>query len=75
MLSEKAKGKQRAVEPPDDDYVAGKSSATEPERDAPRDLLIRFTEGLPDLSIAVNKLDSARDVKRRVRLSASLFYS
>lgn len=70
MLSEKAKGKQRAVDPPDDDYVAaGKRSVSEPEPepDGPRDLLIRFTEGV-DLNITVNKLDSVRDVERRVSL-------
>src|SRR5258706_3685073 len=72
MLSEKAKGKQRAAEPPDDDYDAGQLPVTEPERDTPRDLLIRFTEGVPDLNLTVNKLDSARDVKRHVRLSAHL---
>jgi len=72
MLSEKAKGKQRAASPPDDDYDAGQPSVNELERDTPRDLLIRFTEGVPDLNLTVNKLDSARDVKRRVRLSARL---
>lgn len=74
MLSEKAKGKQRAVDPPDDDYRApGQSTLTETESeyDPPRDLLIRFTEGVPDLTIPVNKLDSARDIKRRVGLSIS----
>ena len=74
MLSEKAKGKQRAVDPPDDDYRApGQSSltGTEQEQDPPRDLVIRFTEGVPDLTIPVDKLDSARDIKRRVRLSIS----
>jgi len=63
-LSEKAKGKQRAVDPPDDDHV-GQGSVAEP--DAPRDILIRFTEGLPDFNIVVGKLDSAGDVKRRIR--------
>jgi hypothetical protein len=59
-LSEKARGKQRAVDP---------EPEPEPEPDAPRQLLVRFTEGLPDLTVTVGKLDSARDVKSHVRVS------
>jgi len=69
-LSEKAKGKQRAADPPDDDFVtAGRAYITEPEPepDSPRDLLIRFTEGVPDLNITLTKLDSAGDVECRIR--------
>jgi len=66
MLSEKAKGKQRAIEPPVEQNVAGQSSSATPN-DTPRDLLIRFTEGAPDLTISVDKTDHVRDVKRRVR--------
>ena len=58
MLSEKAKGKQRAIEPPD-----------EPEPELFRDLVIRFTEGLPDLILKVSQKDAIRDVKANVRSS------
>ena len=39
MLSEKAKGKQRAVDPVNDSPS--------------RELMVRFTEGIPDLTISV----------------------
>ncbi|GBE83261.1 hypothetical protein SCP_0503090 [Sparassis crispa] len=58
-LSEKAKGKQRAVEP-----------ANEPEAKAlSKDLTIRFTEGIPDLMLAVAEKDTVRDVKTNIRAS------
>jgi hypothetical protein len=66
MLSEKAKGKQRAIEPPVEQNVAGQSSSANPD-DTPRELLVRFTEGAPDLTISVDKKDFVRDIKRRVR--------
>ena len=58
MLSEKAKGKQRAVDPlvqqdtPQEEY---------------KSLVIRFTEGVPDLTIRVGERDAVRDIKRNVR--------
>ncbi|KAH7915447.1 DUF2407 C-terminal domain-containing protein [Hygrophoropsis aurantiaca] len=55
MLSEKAKGKQRAVDPQPTD----KSSHA-------RDLTIRFTEGISDLVIKVALKDSVRDVKSNI---------
>jgi len=55
MLSEKAKGKQRATEPP-----------VEPEPELSRDLVIRFTEGIPDLVLKVSEKDAIRDVKSNV---------
>lgn len=60
-LSEKAKGKQRAVEP-----------AIEPAEEANppltrRLLTIRFTDGKPDLQVVVEVDDSVRDIKRKVR--------
>ncbi|PPQ89697.1 hypothetical protein CVT25_014098 [Psilocybe cyanescens] len=73
MLSERAKGKQRAIDPlPRDpeDIESGQSSASgfqEAEEETSRDLVIRFTEGAPDLTIHVDKLDSVRDVKQRIR--------
>jgi hypothetical protein len=55
MLSEKAKGKQRATEPP-----------VEPEPDLSRDLVIRFTEGIPDLILKISEKDAIRNVKSNV---------
>jgi hypothetical protein len=63
MLSEKAKGKQRAIEPPND-----------PEPELFRDLVIRFTEGLPDLILKVTQKDAIRDVKTNVGYSLTEFY-
>lgn len=57
MLSEKAKGKQRAVE-----HQTELDSVPE----ASRDLVIRFTEGIPDLTLRVSQKDSIRDVKKNV---------
>jgi hypothetical protein len=57
-LSEKAKGKQRAV---DND---GQESEVKPLRD----LTIRFTEGLPDLVVQVGTTDAVRDVKTKVHI-------
>ena len=53
-LSEKAKGKQRAVEPP-------------PAAPLSKDLTIRFTEGIPDLTVQVAEKDTVKDVKNNVR--------
>jgi len=61
MLSEKAKGKQRAIEPPE-----------EPELELSRDLVIRFTEGVEDLTLKVSQKDSIRDVKRNIRAARPL---
>ncbi|KAF8895712.1 DUF2407 C-terminal domain-containing protein [Gymnopilus junonius] len=76
MLSERAKGKQRAIEPIiDDDDQASSSSGIHPsgQRDstdpkpASRDLVVRFTEGVPDLTVSVRKEDSVKEFKRRIR--------
>ncbi|EGN93980.1 hypothetical protein SERLA73DRAFT_189126 [Serpula lacrymans var. lacrymans S7.3] len=58
MLSEKAKGKQRAVE-------LG-PAATLPAAEEARDLTIRFTEGIPDLVLKVSAKDTIRDVKKNI---------
>ncbi|KAF8443166.1 DUF2407 C-terminal domain-containing protein [Boletus edulis BED1] len=55
MLSEKAKGKQRAIDPEAD----GESSTF-------RRLTIRFTEGIPDLALFVTSTDAVRDVKAKI---------
>jgi hypothetical protein len=56
-LSAKAKGKQRAVEPPLED---------EPPSQRHRELVVRFTEGIPDLTVQVSEKDSVRAVKKTV---------
>lgn len=63
MLSEKAKGKQRAVDPELDD---------EPSQTDSRNLTIRFTEGIPDLVLFVTSTDTVRDVKTKVRISSEI---
>ncbi|KAG8214392.1 hypothetical protein J3R82DRAFT_9385 [Butyriboletus roseoflavus] len=57
MLSEKAKGKQRAIDPELDG---------EPSRTFSRNLTIRFTEGIPDLVLIVTSTDTVRDVKTKI---------
>ena len=47
MLSEKAKGKQRALDPSED-----------LEEPWSRPLVIRFTEGIPDLTVTVEQEDT-----------------
>ena len=59
-LSEKAKGKQRAVDPPE---VGQGSSSAQP---ASRDLTIRFTEGGSDLIVHIGERDTVKDVKQKV---------
>ena len=63
MLSEKAKGKQRATEPLGD-ATASSSSPTPSE--LTRTLVVRFTEGTPDLILTVNNSDTVLDVKKNV---------
>jgi hypothetical protein len=63
VLSEKAKGKQRAVDPPTDIFEGQTSSQP---LESSRDLIVRFTEGSPDLTISVEKDDTVRHIKRRV---------
>ncbi len=63
MLSEKAKGKQRAREPQLDTTarpLAG-TAGTKP-------LVIRFTEGIPDLTLEVRPNETVKDAKENVRL-------
>jgi len=56
-LSAKAQGKQRAVDPPLED---------EPLSQRLRELVVRFTEGIPDLTVQVGEKDSVRAVKKTV---------
>lgn len=72
MLSERAKGKQRAIDPPIEgpaDPECQSTSSEQPQEETARDLVVRFTEGVPDLTIRVSKLDRVRDVKKQVRNS------
>jgi hypothetical protein len=71
MLSDRAKGKQRAIDP----HLASGEVApvVESSVDSTRDLVIRFTEGIPDLVVAVDQQDSVWDVKRKVRPQISYF--
>ena len=62
MLSEKAKGKQRAVE--------SAVAVTPPEE--PKKIIIRFTEGVPDLALHVGEHDTIRDMKCNVCLQITL---
>lgn len=59
LLSDKAKGKQRATIPLD----AGEGSSELPRQ---KKLVIRFSEGVPDLTLEVAERDAVRDVKRNV---------
>lgn len=56
-LSEKAKGKQRAVEPQDGE------EGTEANQ---RMVTVRFTDGLPDLIVALSPKDNIRALKQQV---------
>ncbi|KAI0314069.1 hypothetical protein OF83DRAFT_1138573 [Amylostereum chailletii] len=62
LLSEKAKGKQRALEP-------GPSAPAAPPPPPPslRVLVVRFTEGVQDLSLRLAAKDSVRDIKLKIR--------
>ncbi|KAJ4493846.1 DUF2407 ubiquitin-like domain-containing protein [Lentinula edodes] len=64
MLSEKAKGKQKAADPPTG--VASTSNIATSPKDI-RSFIVRFTEDAPDLELAVNEQDTIRDVKRYIR--------
>ena len=68
MLSEKAKGKQRAIDPPADNQAGPSGSLLPVEEPVTRELVIRFTEGAPDLTVSVGKEDTVRNIKRTVRL-------
>ncbi|SRR6266436_495801 len=66
-LSEKAKGKQRA-----DTILEGVPNNGGPI--PPRQLMVRFTEGVQDLVLHVAEDDSVRDVKAKVCPSFSLVF-
>jgi hypothetical protein len=60
MLSEKAKGKQRA-DPILEDVPEHGGGST------PRELMVRFTEGVQDLVLRLAEQDSVHDVKVKIR--------
>ena len=60
-LSEKAKGKQRAVDPLD-----GESSRSDPNESSPHTITVRFADASPDLSVTVEGSDSVRTLKQKV---------
>ena len=68
-LSAKAKGKQRAVDPIDDEedleaHASGlPGSYPEPST---RMLTIRFTEGIQDLTLTIDDSETVRDIKKQV---------
>ncbi|KAG9019272.1 hypothetical protein FRB90_004541 [Tulasnella sp. 427] len=65
-LSEKAKGKQRAVEIEDEDTPgAASSSSQRPQSPATRSVTIRFTEGVKDLTLDISERDTVREVKSK----------
>ncbi|EFI28165.1 hypothetical protein CC1G_14192 [Coprinopsis cinerea okayama7 len=64
MLSEKAKGKQRASDPPENDSSNSTQSDDEP---ATRELVIRFTEGGADLTVSVGKEDTIRATRPELK--------
>ena len=59
MLSEKAKGKQRAIEPYNEQDEAGQTFES-------KSLVVRFTEGIEDLRLDIEEKDTVRDLKRKV---------
>ena len=54
-LSEKAKGKQRAVEPEAEDALSTYSQ-----------VIVRFTEGVEDLRLALSPTDTIKVLKQKV---------
>lgn len=66
-LSDKAKGKQRAVDPVEDErnHLANGSSSR-PQEPLSRPLTIRFTEGVHDLVLDVHDKETVKHVKDRV---------
>ncbi|KAF8629868.1 hypothetical protein AX15_003227 [Amanita polypyramis BW_CC] len=66
MLSEKAKGKQRAIDSASNPSTSHVSASFQEE--FKRDFVIRFTEGtVADLLLAIHKSEAVRDVKKKIR--------
>ena len=74
MLSDKAKGKQRATEHPLNGTDLQPPGIILDSVQAPtRDLVVRFTEGFPDLIVPVHQKDAVRDVKKKVNIRRSAY--
>ncbi|KAG8901445.1 hypothetical protein FRB99_005303 [Tulasnella sp. 403] len=67
QLSEKAKGKRRAIEPDEDVEAQGGGSSSR-EDPGLRTVTIRFTEGVEDLTLVISDTDTVREVKKKIRL-------
>ena len=68
-LSEKAKGKRRAIEPDEDRDVSKGDELLLPSPSPTvrtRKFTVRFSEGVPDLEMAIGPNDTVREVQRRV---------
>ena len=61
-LSEKAKGKQRAIQI---ETIDTQTEQVQPEPPY-REFTVRFTDGIPDLIVQVTKTEHVRDVKEKV---------
>lgn len=72
-LSEKAKGKQRALEVDDEDAFGASSSSHRPHSPATRSVTIRFTEGVKDLTLDISERESVRDIKSKVSCRDAVF--
>jgi hypothetical protein len=64
VLSEKAKGKQRAIDPPVDSNTEASSSLA-----VGRDIVVRFTEGYEDHTLRLLPEHTVRGVKKLVQLA------
>jgi hypothetical protein len=62
-LSDKARGKRRAA----DDAASESASSDSAAADPLRTLVVRFSEGEPDLRLAISTSTTVRDVKTQVR--------
>ena len=66
-LSEKAKGKRRAIDvEPEGTSESGPSDAPTASQESNRTFTVRFSEGAPDLEMTVSPNDTVREVQRRV---------
>lgn len=77
LLSDKAKGKRRALEH-DNDAAASlpsNGSSSSPAPAVSRSFTIRFSEGVSDLNMTVGPQDTVREVQRRVRSNDDLHIS
>ncbi|KAI0688709.1 DUF2407 ubiquitin-like domain-containing protein [Cytidiella melzeri] len=66
-VNAKAKGKMRVSEPVHVSDDAGPSLSQYEEPPATKPLVVRFSEGIPDLSLQIAERDAVRDVKRQIR--------